>query len=125
MWRKDGATVVWFARSAFSGNDHVGHLLGDLGHPLHVLAADLGVPMQVSVVSLSDRLDALHEVGEVLELRGLLVVGAARRVDDNRLGDGLHGACLLKNTGGGKTSTAGVGRLSDASASGRQPATGT
>jgi hypothetical protein len=52
-------------------------LLGDLRVELADLSRDLDGPVEAHVVDLTDLLDALHEVREVLELRPLVV----RRAD--------------------------------------------
>jgi hypothetical protein len=67
-------------------------LLGDLGVPLVPRAAELGDPVQVRVVALSDLLHALHELRELLELRPLVVHRVERRLDRDRLLDRRH-AC--------------------------------
>jgi hypothetical protein len=55
------------------GNSRVRDLLGDRGIELALHAGDLHLPVQVTVVELTDLLDALHERGELLELRPLVV----------------------------------------------------
>src|SRR5690606_6945647 len=70
----------------------VGVLLGDLRVELALDAPDLRPPVRVRRVELADLLHALHEAGELLELRPLVVGGADGDVDVDRLGDGAHGA---------------------------------
>ena len=78
------------ARSRPPGDLLIGNLLDDLGPPLAARAADVGDPAQVRVVDLPDRLDAIHELRELLELRPL-VVGRAHRDDDvDRFFDRFH-----------------------------------
>ena len=77
------------------GDALVGVLLGDLGVPLAATAADLGHPVQLGVVDLPDLLDALHELRELLELRPLVVRGAYRDIDVDRLLDPGHGHLLF------------------------------
>src|SRR5690606_40019536 len=70
----------------------VGVLLGDLRVELALDAPDRRPPVRVRRVELADLLHALHEAGELLELRPLVVRGADGDVDVDRLGDGAHGA---------------------------------
>ena len=70
---EDHAAGVVVAVERTPGDDLVRALLGDLGVPLMALAADLGDPVEMRVVGLRDRLDALHEAWELLELRPLVV----------------------------------------------------
>src|ERR687896_1701815 len=72
------------------GDAGVRLLLGDLGHPLTALAAYLGDPAQVRVVDLLDRLNALHEVRKVLELRPLVVCRTDGHIDFDRFFDHCH-----------------------------------
>src|SRR5438105_11908205 len=80
----------------------VGPLLGDLGDPLLFLAADDGFPLQMLVVELADLLDAFHELGEVLELRPLVVHRAQRRIHFDRLLDGGHWQTPFRSSQGGE-----------------------
>jgi hypothetical protein len=65
-------------------------LLPDLGVPLVALATDFGDPVDVRVVGLLDRFDALHELRELLELGPLVVRGGDWDVDLNRFFDACH-----------------------------------
>src|SRR5688572_1854167 len=58
---------------AAPGDALVGRLLGDLGVPLALLTGDLSHPVDLGVGDLTDLLDTLHELGELLELRPLVV----------------------------------------------------
>jgi len=69
----------------------IGHLLGDFGIPFLILAPDLRVPVHVRVVELPHFLDAGHEARELLELGPLVVDGAHRAADFDRLLDPFHG----------------------------------
>ena len=77
-------------RGRAPGDALVGVLLADLGVPLLLLAADLGDPVEVGVIDLGDRLDALHELREVLELRPLVVCSADGHLDVDTLDHGSH-----------------------------------
>ena len=72
----------------------VGLLVGDLRLPLLASAAKLGDPAEVSGVELRDRLDVLHELRELLELRPLVVRGLDRNLDLDRLLDLAHASLL-------------------------------
>src|SRR5690606_18472428 len=98
------------ARGAGPGDALVGDLLGDARSPLERLAAHLGAPAQVALVELRDRLDALHERREHLELGPLIVGGARRNVDVDRLHDRGHALLLRREAAasqglGGEEST--------------------
>jgi hypothetical protein len=58
-----------------------------------VLAGHLRRPVRMRVVELADLLDALHELGELLELRPLVVRGADGDLDVDGLLDVGHGMC--------------------------------
>ena len=73
----------------------VGLLVRDLRLPLLPPAADVGDPAQVGVVELRDRLDALHELRELLELRPLVVRGRDRNLDFDGLLDFAHASLLF------------------------------
>jgi len=59
-------------------------LLNDLRVPFLVLEPDLGAPMHALVVELPNFLDALHELGELLEHGPLIVRRADWYVDLDR-----------------------------------------
>src|SRR6185369_18100711 len=84
-------TGVAGAGGAAPGDALVGNLLRDLGVPLLVGAADVGLPMQALVVKLADRLDAFHETGKLLELGPLVVGFAYRHIDLYRFFNRGHG----------------------------------
>src|SRR4051794_30349720 len=88
---RDGAGVRR-AIEAPPGDALVGRLVDDLGVPFTTSTGDLGHPVQPLVVELGDALDALHEVGEVFELRPLVVNGGDRTIDDDGLLVVGHGA---------------------------------
>src|SRR5918995_2118177 len=87
----DGAGVGGAARRV-PGDPLVGMLLGDLRVPLTPDATDVGHPAQMRLVDLGDRLDAVHEAWEILELGPLVVGGANRNLDVDRFLDGAHRA---------------------------------
>src|SRR5215218_4498561 len=60
-------------------------MLDDLGIPLVALAAELGDPVEPAIIRLPDFLHALHEARELLELRPLVIGGAARHLRLDRL----------------------------------------
>lgn len=60
-------------------------LFGDPRVPLAVDAPDISDPVLMSVVDLADRFDSLHESGEFLELRPLVVCHPDGDVDLDRL----------------------------------------
>src|SRR5215208_8335430 len=62
-------------------------LLDDLRIPLVSLAAEFGDRVQPALVELRDRLNALHELREFLELRPLVVRRVDRHIDFDRLFD--------------------------------------
>src|SRR5690606_12817056 len=70
-------------------------LLGDAGVELAVDSADAHPPVQRLVIRLVDLLDPVHERGELLKLRPLVVDGADRGLDIDVARDGGHGALLL------------------------------
>ena len=72
----------------------VGLLVGDLRLPLLTPAADLGDPAQVGVVELRDRLDVLHELRKLFELRPLVERGRDRNLDLDGLLDLAHASLL-------------------------------
>src|SRR3954471_18879089 len=80
------------ATLALPGDAPVGLLGDDLGVPLVALAAVFGDPVQVRVVELPDRVDVLHELRKVLELRPLVVGGRDGDVDLDALLDSGHRA---------------------------------
>src|SRR4029453_6334684 len=82
------------ARRALPRHTLVGPLLGDLGGPVLLLAADVGVPAQSPIIQLGDRGDALHEARELLELGPLVVRGAYRHFDVDGFLDDSHGLLL-------------------------------
>jgi hypothetical protein len=61
----------------------VGHLLDDPGFPLATHAGDLGDPFQPIVAELSDALDPIHELREILELGPLVIGRTYRHIDQN------------------------------------------
>ena len=72
------------------GDAVVRNLLGDLGVPGLLLAADLRPPVEPLVVELAHLEYALHEAREVLELRPLVVRGPDRHFDVDGFFDGRH-----------------------------------
>ena len=77
-----------FTRDALAGfgaprDDAIGLLPCDLRSPLMLLATDFGGPAEVRVVDLTDRLDVLHELRELFELRPLVVGRGHRDLDVN------------------------------------------
>src|SRR4029078_5452476 len=86
---RDLAGVV-LAMEGPPGDEAVGLLPADLGLPGVLFSADLGLPLQMRVVELSNRLHALHETGELLELSPLVVGHADRYIDFDGLLDRCH-----------------------------------
>src|SRR5919106_2148069 len=84
-------TAVFLTVDRAPGHALVRPLLGDLGAPGVLLAADFHRPLEVGVVELADALDPLHEAGELLELRPLVVRRRERHVDFDRFLDARHG----------------------------------
>jgi hypothetical protein len=68
----------------------VGALLGDLGGPGVLLGARTCHPAEMRRVDLVDGLHALHEPGELLELRPLVVSRSHGHLDVDGLGDAGH-----------------------------------
>src|SRR5262245_6814706 len=75
------------ARRAVPGYARVRDLLRDRRFPRLLLAADLGAPVQPAVVELADFPHAFHEARKLLELGPLVVRGANRNRDVDRLLD--------------------------------------
>src|SRR4051812_15814052 len=86
------------ARDAAPGDALIGDLLDDLGVPLFFLAGDARAPVQVRVVDLADLFHALHEAGELLELRPLVVHGVDRAIHFKNFLDSFHGYPSVRST---------------------------
>lgn len=84
VMKGDDAGVAVASR-AMPGDAVIGVLLGNLGVPLLMLPGDGRDPVQALVIELTHFLDALHEHGELFELRPLIVSGSDRDVHINRL----------------------------------------
>src|SRR4029453_3871540 len=69
------------ARRALPRHTLVGPLLGDLGGPVLLLAADVGLPAQSPTVPLRDRGAAPLQLWDLLQLGPLVVRGAYRHFD--------------------------------------------
>src|SRR5688572_14255266 len=69
----------------------VRYLLGDLGFPALLPAADLRAPHEASVIELADFQHAFHEARELLELGPLVVGGAHGNVHVDGFFDVGHG----------------------------------
>jgi hypothetical protein len=83
-------TGVGFAIGALPRDALVGHLLGDDGVEFALGSRDLHLPVRVRVVGLRDPDDAVHELGERLELGPLVIDDADRDVDVDIALDGCH-----------------------------------
>src|SRR6476646_2289551 len=91
---------VLLAAGRLPRNLLVSDLLGELGVPLLLLARDGRDPVEMGLVELLDLVDAVHEGGELLELRPLGVGGRNGNVDLNGLFDGWHSYLLVRGLRG-------------------------
>src|SRR4051812_18203305 len=89
---------------ALPGDPGVRRLIGDLGLPLLLLAGDPRGPKQRPVIELLDRLHAVHELREILELGPLVVRDANRNGHRDRLFESGHNI-FLQAAGRPRTST--------------------